>query len=256
MKVATYNVNGIRAALRKGLTTWLTQTQPDVLCLQEVKAEAHQVECYLFEAMGYEHIYWYPAEKKGYSGVAILSKVKADHVEQGIGLEAYDREGRHLRADFGSVSVMSLYAPSGTTGTERQDFKFAWMDDFYRYINDLKQTRPQLLLCGDFNICHTEIDIHNPQRNQKTSGFLPEERQWMGQLLAAGFVDSFRTFEKAPHHYTWWSYRAGARSKNLGWRIDYALASEALAPKLTDCTIHPEAQHSDHCPVMVSLEGA
>jgi len=253
MKIITYNVNGIRAALSKNWLDWLKATQADVVCLQEIKASPDQlVDLHLLEELGYQH-YWYPAEKKGYSGTAIFTKITPKHVEYGCGLPDYDREGRVIRADFDQCSVLSTYFPSGSSGDERQAFKYQFLNDFQRYINALKSTLPNLVICGDYNICHKPIDIHNPKSNVNSSGFLPEEREWMENFIQSGFVDSFRHFNEEPHHYTWWSYRAGARSKNLGWRIDYTLVSESLKLNLKRAAILPDAKHSDHCPVLVEL---
>lgn len=253
MKIITYNVNGIRAALSKNWLDWLKATQADVVCLQEIKASPDQlVDLHLLEELGYQH-YWYPAEKKGYSGTAIFTKITPKHVEYGCGLPDYDREGRVIRADFEHCSVLSTYFPSGSSGDDRQAFKYQFLSDFQLYINDLKNTLPNLVICGDYNICHKPIDIHNPKSNANSSGFLPEEREWMENFIQSGFVDSFRHFNEEPHHYTWWSYRAGARSKNLGWRIDYTLVSESLKLNLKRAAILPDAKHSDHCPVLVEL---
>jgi exodeoxyribonuclease-3 len=253
MKIITYNVNGIRAALSKNWLDWLKATQADVVCLQEIKASPDQlVDLHLLEELGYQH-YWYPAEKKGYSGTAIFTKITPKHVEYGCGLPDYDREGRVIRADFEHCSVLSTYFPSGSSGDDRQAFKYQFLSDFQLYINDLKNTLPNLVICGDYNICHKPIDIHNPKSNANSSGFLPEEREWMENFIQSGFVDSFRHFNEEPHHYTWWSYRAGARSKNLGWRIDYTLVSESLKSNLKRAAILPDAKHSDHCPVLVEL---
>ncbi|MBF9253091.1 exodeoxyribonuclease III [Pontibacter sp. 172403-2] len=253
MKIITYNVNGIRAALTKGFSGWLTAANPDVLCLQEIKADESKFDKELFEQLGY-HVYLHPAIKKGYSGVAILSKHKPRHVETGCGITCYDNEGRVLRADFNDYSVMSVYMPSGSSGEERQSFKFQWMDDFHGYVSDLKQTLPGLIISGDYNICHQPIDIHNPKSNANSSGFLPEERNWMTKFVGSGFIDSFRHFNAEPHNYTWWSYRAGARNKNLGWRIDYNMATENLRHRLKRAAILTEAKHSDHCPVLLEVE--
>ena len=253
MKVVTYNVNGIRAAMNKDFVGWLKATNPDVLCLQEVKATPDQVNVAEFETLGY-HLYWYPAQKKGYSGVAIFSKTKPKHIEYGCGIAAYDFEGRVIRADFENYSVMSVYHPSGSSGDERQAFKMKWLSDFQTYINDLKSKIPNLVLCGDYNICHKAIDIHNPKSNANTSGFLPEEREWMEQFIQSGFTDSFRHFNQEPHQYSWWSYRAGSRGKNLGWRIDYNLVSDHLNHKLKRSVILPDAIHSDHCPVLLEID--
>jgi len=253
MKIITYNVNGIRSAMSKGLTDWVAAANPDVLCMQEVKALPEQVDTGAFTDMGY-HLYWHPAQKKGYSGVAIFTKRKPDHVQVGCGIELYDNEGRVLRADYGDTSVLSVYHPSGSSGDERQAFKMKWLSDFHAYINELKKTREKLVICGDYNICHKAIDIHNPVSNAKTSGFLPEEREWMEQFIQSGFIDSFRHFNQEPHQYSWWSFRANSRAKNLGWRIDYNLATRNLEKQLKSAIILSDAKHSDHCPVVLDID--
>ncbi len=253
-KIITYNVNGVRAALTKGLLQWLKAANPDVLCLQEIKAMQDQVDIAAFEELGYKYHYWYSAQKKGYSGVAILSKIKPNKVVYGCGIQAYDDEGRILRADFGDVSVISSYHPSGSSGDERQAFKIKWLDDFLKYVTDLQKERPKLIISGDYNICHKPIDIHNPKSNAKTSGFLPEEREWFDKFVASGWVDGFRYFNQKPHQYSWWSYRAGARGKNLGWRIDYNMVTKNLESSLKRSIILPDALHSDHCPVLLEIE--
>lgn len=254
MRIISYNINGIRAAIKKGLHEWVKAADPDVLCLQEVKAHKSQVsgELSLFESMGY-NIYWHEAEKKGYSGVAILSKDQPRHVEIGCGIKDYDSEGRVIRADFSNCSVISVYIPSGSSGEERQAYKMDWLDDFHKYISELKKEIPKLVISGDYNICHKEIDIHNPKSNAKSSGFLPEEREWLSSFIELGFIDSFRHFNPEPHNYSWWSYRANARSKNLGWRIDYNMVSEELRNEIQKSSILSAAKHSDHCPVLVEL---
>lgn len=251
MKIISYNVNGIRSALNKGFETWLTAAQPDVLCLQETKAMQEQVDTSIFEKMGYEH-YWFSAQKKGYSGVAILTKNTPLSVTYGTGIDQMDFEGRVLRVDFKGVSIISLYLPSGTN-TDRLAYKFQFMDEFQAYINRLKKEIPNLVICGDYNICHQAIDIHDPVRNKTVSGFLPEERAWLDGFLRSGFIDSFRHLNPHPHHYSWWSYRANARANNKGWRIDYALVAAALENQISTSFILPEAKHSDHCPVGVEL---
>lgn len=253
MRIITYNVNGIRAAMSKGLTNWIKTVNPDVLCLQEIKATPDQVNVPELEALGY-HLYWHPAQKKGYSGVAIFSKQKPKHVEYGCGIPDYDVEGRVIRADFETCSVMSVYHPSGSSGDERQAFKMRWLADFHHYIQTLKTNVPHLILSGDYNICHKAIDIHNPKSNANTSGFLPEEREWMEQFIQSGFTDSFRHFNQEPHQYSWWSYRAGARAKNLGWRIDYHLVARSLHHRLKRSVILSDALHSDHCPVLLEID--
>jgi exodeoxyribonuclease-3 len=253
MKIISYNVNGIRAAISKGFIEWLTQANPDVICLQEIKATEDQIPVEDIEKAGYPYQYYFPATKKGYSGVAILSKTKPNTIVFGTGIEHMDFEGRNLRIDFDDVSVMSLYLPSGTNML-RLDHKFMYMDDFKNYITHLRQEIPNLVICGDYNICHEAIDIHDPVRNKNTSGFLPEERLWLDVFIKSGFIDSFRHFNKDPHHYSWWSYRAGARNNNKGWRIDYILVTKTMENRLTRALILPEAKHSDHCPVLVELE--
>lgn len=253
MKIISYNVNGIRAAITKGFIEWLQQANPDVICLQEIKASEDQVPVSEFEKAGYPYQYYYPATKKGYSGVAILSKIKPNNVVFGTGIAHMDFEGRNLRVDFDAFSVMSLYLPSGTN-IDRLDHKFMFMDDFQNYITTLKKEIPNLVICGDYNICHKAIDIHDPIRNAKVSGFLPEERAWLDAFMKNGFIDSFRYFNNQPDQYSWWSYRAGSRGNNKGWRIDYCLVSETLKDKLKRAVILQEAKHSDHCPVLVELE--
>ncbi|MBP6385923.1 MAG: exodeoxyribonuclease III [Pseudarcicella sp.] len=253
LKIVSYNVNGIRAAINKGFTEWLQATNADIVCLQEVKANIEQIDPIAIHALGYE-IYWFAAQKKGYSGVAIFTKIQPKHVVYGCGIDIYDDEGRVLRADFDNFSVMSVYMPSGSSGDERQTFKYQWMDDFQDYVSKLLITIPNLIISGDYNICHEAIDIHNPKSNANSSGFLPEEREWMGKFLDNGMIDSFRHLNKEPHHYSWWSYRAGARNKNLGWRIDYHCVSKPLKDKILRAYILPEAKHSDHCPIVVEIE--
>ena len=252
MKIISYNVNGIRAALKKGFGQWLEEESPDVICLQETKALKEQVDTALFDHLGYHH-HWHSAEKKGYSGVAILSKKAPDRVDAGCGIDYIDAEGRVLRADFGDVSVFSLYFPSGSAGDTRQEVKMRFLVDFHEWIKNIRTERPNLVLSGDYNICHHAIDIHDPVRNAAVSGFLPEERQWVTDFLADGFVDSFRERVKEPDHYSWWSYRANARANNKGWRIDYNMLSEPLAYRLKHSAILPEVKHSDHCPILVEL---
>ncbi len=252
MKIISYNVNGIRAAMRKGFLEWLQAANPDVICIQETKANEDQVEVAEIEAAGYPYHYWFSAQKKGYSGVAIFSKIEPKHVEYGTGIEYMDFEGRNIRLDFDNVSVMSLYLPSGTN-LDRLEHKLTYMADFQTYINTLKKEIPNLVICGDYNICHKAIDIHDPVRNATVSGFLPVEREWIDGFIKSGFIDSFRHFNKEPHNYTWWSYRANSRANNKGWRIDYNMVAQPLQDNLKRAVILPEAEHSDHCPHMVEL---
>jgi len=254
MRIVSYNVNGIRAAISKGFINWLEQAKPDVVCLQEIKATPDQLPLLDLELAGYPYHYWFPATKKGYSGVAILSKIKPNNVVYGTGIEHMDFEGRNVRVDFDDFSVMSLYLPSGTN-IERLNHKFLFMNDFQNYINDLKKEIPNLIICGDYNICHEAIDIHDPIRNAKVSGFLPEERAWLDAFLKNGFIDSFRHLNKEPGNYSWWTVRVKtARTDNKGWRIDYCLVSEPLKERIKKALILPEAKHSDHCPVLVDIE--
>ena len=253
MKIITYNVNGIRAAIGKGFYEWMQEASPDVLLLQETKAQPEQIPVMDFEMMGYRS-FWHSAVKKGYSGVAILTRFEPDRVIAGLGIKEYDDEGRFLRADFGEVSIVSVYHPSGSSGDHRQDFKMKWLGDFQKYVNDLRKERPNLIISGDYNICHKPIDIHDPVRNANYSGFLPEERAWMTSFLESGFIDTFRQFNQEPHQYTWWSYLANARSKNLGWRIDYHMASAPLKSRLRAASILADVVHSDHCPVVLEID--
>jgi exodeoxyribonuclease-3 len=252
MKIVSYNVNGIRAAINKGFIAWLKAVNPDVVCLQEIKAMEEQLDLTLFEEAGYSYNYWYSAQKKGYSGVAILSKTKPNHVAYGTGIDYMDFEGRNLRADYDGVSIMSMYLPSGTN-MDRLDFKLKYMADFQEYVTQLKLEYPNLIILGDYNICHEAIDIHNPVGLKNTSGFLPVEREWIGAFMDNGFIDSFRYFNDEPANYTWWSYRANARNNNKGWRLDYALVSTPLESRLKRSVILAEAKHSDHCPILVEL---
>lgn len=252
MKIISYNVNGIRAALNKGFINWLKSTDADVVCLQEIKAMQEQLDLTVFEEAGYNHHYWYSAQKKGYSGVAILSKTKPNHVAYGTGIETMDFEGRNLRIDFDHVSVMSLYLPSGTN-LDRLDFKLNYMAEFQDYINGLRTTIPNLVVCGDYNICHEAIDIHNPKM-KNVSGFLPIEREWIGAFINTGLIDSFRFLHPERVEYSWWSYRANARANNKGWRLDYAMVTKPLQDKIQRSVILTEAKHSDHCPILLELE--
>ncbi|MDO1501849.1 exodeoxyribonuclease III [Winogradskyella maritima] len=252
MKIASYNVNGIRAALKKGFIDWLTATNPDVICLQEIKAQEDQLDLSLFKDAGYSYQYWFSAQKKGYSGVAILSKTEPNHVEYGTGIASMDFEGRNIRADFDNISVMSLYLPSGTNDA-RLDHKLEYMAMFQNYINQLKTNLPGLVILGDYNICHEEIDIHNPKM-KGVSGFLPVEREWIGNFIQSGFIDTFRYLNPELQKYSWWSYRANARANNKGWRLDYAMATENLQENIKRSVILNDAVHSDHCPILVEFE--
>lgn len=252
MKVISYNVNGIRSAISKDLFPWIKATDVDVICFQEIKSLENQVDVTFLKELGYD-FYWYPAQKLGYSGVAVFSRVKPKNIKYGIDIEKYDFEGRAIRIDFEEFSVLNVYMPSGSSGEDRQNFKFEWMADFYNYTQNLLKEIPNLVVCGDYNICHEPIDIHNPKANAKTSGFLPEERAWLSKFIALGFDDSFRRLNPEPHNYTWWSYRAGARKKNLGWRIDYHMVSNTISSHVKRAEILNMAVHSDHAPILLEI---
>ncbi len=251
--IISYNLNGIRAALRKGFDTWLDENNFDFVCLQETKAHPEQLDLSIFDNLGYHH-HWHSAVKKGYSSVAILSKTKPDLVEAGCGIEKYDSEGRIIRADFGDLTLLNIYFPSGTSGEARQNFKYEFLDDIFKWISDLKKKRKKIILVGDYNIAHTEMDIHNPVSNKKSSGFLPEERAWMTKWFDSGFTDAFRFKNPDKEQYSWWTYRANARANNKGWRIDYQSVTNNLKDNIIECHQLTDVVHSDHCPVYMKIE--
>lgn len=254
MKLISYNVNGIRAAIKKGFVEWLKETDPDVIALQEVKSTLDQISPAIFEDMGYK-VYWNPAIKKGYSGVATLSKATPKNVSYGMGKEKFDSEGRVLRLDFENFSFINTYFPSGTTGEIRQTLKYEFLDDIFELSKGLIQSLPGIVWSGDYNICHKPIDIHDPVSNKNSSGFLPEERAWMDKFTSSGFDDSFRIVHpEVPHQYSWWSYRANSRGKNKGWRIDYHMTSHNLKDRIKDSHLLTNIVHSDHCPVLLEMD--
>lgn len=253
-RIVTYNVNGIRAAIRKGLIDWLEKDAADVVCLQEIKAHECDIDKKVFEKAGYRS-YFFCAQKKGYSGVGILTRILPDNVEYGHANEQSDFEGRVMRADFGDLTIINAYFPSGSSGDERQAYKYQWLDEFAAYLNELKKERSKIILCGDYNIAHKEIDIHNPKSNKNASGFLPEERAWLDRLFQNGFMDAFRHVNPDPHHYTWWhQLRKSTRLNNKGWRIDYICVTDNLIDNIAHAEIHPDAWHSDHCPASLTLK--
>jgi exodeoxyribonuclease III len=253
MRIISYNVNGIRAAIKKGFVDWLKTDPADVICLQEVKANQDDVDSKHIEELGYHH-YWFCAQKKGYSGVAVLTKLKPDNVQCGTGHKVSDDEGRVIQLDFGDTRLINAYFPSGTSGDERQSFKYTWLDELHTYLKKLRKKYPNLILCGDYNIAHKEIDIHDPKGNKKSSGFLPEEREWMTKFLESGWIDTFRNFHTEPHRYSWWSQRfPSVRLQNKGWRIDYITVTDPLKDKLKNAEIYPDVKHSDHCPVYLEI---
>ncbi len=253
MRIISYNVNGIRSAISKGFVEWLATDPADIICIQESKAQEENVDTSAIEVLGYKS-YWFSANKKGYSGVVVFTKIIPNKVEYGNGFSQSDFEGRVIRLDFNNFTLINAYFPSGSSGEERQTYKYQWLDEFFDYISNLKKSIPQLIVCGDYNICHMPIDIHNPVGNKDSSGFLPEERTWMSKWFESGFVDTFRFINSQPHQYTWWSYRANARANNKGWRIDYISVSKALEGKIKDAIILPNVKHSDHCPTYAELD--
>jgi exodeoxyribonuclease-3 len=254
MRIISYNVNGIRAAMKKGFIDWLATNPADIICLQETKANQEDVDVTTIEKMGYQ-TFWYSAQKKGYSGVAIFTKIKPDQVLYGNGIDQSDTEGRVIRADFGDITLINAYFPSGTSGDERQTYKYQWLDEFFTYVQDLRKKRKKLIVTGDYNIAHTEIDIHDPKGNKKSSGFLPEERAWMDKFLSNKWVDTFRHLHpEATGAYSWWSQRfPSVRLQNKGWRIDYISITDSLAPQLKAAAIYPDVKHSDHCPIYAEI---
>jgi exodeoxyribonuclease-3 len=253
LRIVSYNVNGIRAAMTKGLVDWLKTDPADIVCIQETKAQKENVNHQVFTALGY-HDYWFSAKKKGYSGVAVFTKIKPDRVEYGTGHAVSDDEGRVIQLDFGDVRLINAYFPSGTTGDERQTYKYRWLAEFFDYLEGLRRRIPRLIVCGDYNIAHKEIDIHDPKGNKNNSGFLPEERAWMDKFLGNGWVDGFRHLNSDPHQYTWWSQRfPSVRLQNKGWRIDYISVTDPLKNHLVKAEIYPDVKQSDHCPVYLEL---
>lgn len=253
LKISSYNINGVRAAHRKGLMDWLSKSNPDIICFQELRAGIDQIPEEL-EALGY-HTSYHIAEKKGYSGVGVYSKVKPISIAEGMGVDWIDSEGRVIMAEYENFRLFSVYVPSGTTGDVRQDLKISFLDDFKtfgkKFVDDDKPT----LFCGDFNICHQEIDIHNPHQQNKTSGFLPEERAWITSFLETGYVDVFRKLKPGEKDlYSWWSYRAASKERNKGWRIDYHFATNGLAEKAVEASIEKDWDISDHAPVSITYD--
>ena len=255
MRIVSYNVNGIRAACKKGFIEWLETNPADIICLQETKATKEDANFSAIEALGY-HTFWFSAQKKGYSGVAIFTKIKPDAIFYGNGIDHSDFEGRVIRADFGDVTLLNAYFPSGTSGEERQLYKYKWLDEFFEYLQNLRLTRTKIILLGDYNIAHHPIDIHDPKGNKNSSGFLPQEREWMDKLYNTGWVDTFRHINKdKKDSYTWWSQRfPSVRLQNKGWRIDYISVTDTLEVNIKDAAIYPDVKQSDHCPIFLELK--
>ncbi len=253
MRFISYNVNGIRAAIKKGFLEWLATDPADIICLQETKAMKENIDHSLIENLGYES-YWFSAEKKGYSGVAIFTKIKPDAVFYGNGIMQSDAEGRVIRADFGDITLLNCYFPSGTSGDIRQTYKYQWLDEFFEYVQELRKKRKHLIICGDYNIAHKAIDIHNPVGNKNTSGFLPDERAWLDKFIESGFIDTLRIFHQEEGLYSWWSQRfPTVREQNKGWRIDYFMVTKPMEKRLKNAAIFPDVKHSDHCPVYLEI---
>lgn len=253
MRIISYNVNGIRSAINKGFLAWLKTNPADIICMQETKAQKDNVDCKLLNDLGYED-FWYSAQKKGYSGVAVFTKIKPDTVLFGTGHQVSDDEGRVLQMDFGKIRLINAYFPSGTSGDIRQRFKYEWLDEFFNYLGELRKKNPKIILCGDYNIAHKEIDIHDPKGNKNSSGFLPDERKWMDKFFEDGWIDTFRAFHTEPHRYSWWSQRfPNVRLNNKGWRIDYINVTKQLKKNLKNAEIYPDVKHSDHCPVFLEI---
>jgi exodeoxyribonuclease-3 len=254
VRVVTLNLNGIRSAASKGAFAWLRTLDADVICLQETKAQVHQHDGHDVVLDGY-HSYFHDAVRPGYSGVALYSKRKPDEVVRGFGVAEFDNEGRYLEARFGDLAVVSLYLPSGSSGPERQASKFRFLESFMPWLRGLKRRKRDHILCGDWNIAHQPIDLKNWKANQKNSGFLPEERAWLSGLIdEMGFVDVFRRLDPRPEQYTWWSNRGQAWAKNVGWRLDYHLATPELAGRATRTEIYKTVRFSDHAPLTIDYD--
>ena len=254
LRVISLNLNGIRSASAKGLYGWLLPQKADVVCMQELKAQPGDMTEEMLAPRGY-HGFFHCAAKKGYSGVGIYARKKPDRVEEGLGIPDVDNEGRYIRADFGKLSVISVYLPSGSSGDERQQVKFRFMDRFYPHLKKLAATGREFIVCGDWNIAHKEIDLKNWRGNRKNSGFLPEERQWLTQVFdELGWSDVFRRVDQRPDQYTWWSNRGQAWAKNVGWRIDYQIATPAIAAQARKTKIYLEQRFSDHAPLTIDYD--
>lgn len=254
MQIITLNINGIRSGAKKGFFQWLEKQSPDIICLQEVKAQEHQLTEDQYRPKGY-HAYYVDALKKGYSGVAIFCKQKPDQVITRLDHQIFDDEGRYIQADFGNLSVVSLYLPSGSSGEDRQKIKFQIMDDYLKILKKQIKSGREFIICGDWNIAHKEIDLKNWKGNQKNSGFLPQERAWLDTLFdKVGFVDAFRVVNQQPDQYTWWSFRGRAREKNVGWRIDYQIVTPGLKSKIKSASIYTKENFSDHAPLIMDYD--
>jgi len=254
MNLYSWNVNGIRSAGKKGYQEWFTETKPDILCLQETKAHAEQIPPELACPSGY-HCYWNPAARRGYSGVAVFSRKEPEDLRYGIGIDVYDREGRVIELQYDRFSLLNIYFPNGQRDHGRVPFKLAFCEAVLERCEALRKENRNVIVCGDFNTAHREIDLKNPKTNHNTSGFLPEERAWMDHFIDHGYVDTFRHYNPGAGHYSWWSYRFAARERNIGWRIDYFFINQEMVPYLREAFILPHVRGSDHCPVGITISG-
>jgi exodeoxyribonuclease-3 len=252
-KLLCWNVNGIRAIKNKGFFDWLKKESPDVLCLQETKAQPDQLEADFKEPVGYR-TFWASPERKGYSGTAVFTKEEPRDVRYDLGADGLEIEGRVIIAEYPAFTLFNIYFPNGKQGPERLKYKMDFYDEFLKYADGLKSAGRKLVVCGDVNTAHKEIDIARPKENSKVSGFLPEERAWIDKFISHGYVDTFRRFNQEPNQYTWWDLKSGARARNVGWRIDYFFVSENLLPALTGAFIRTEVMGSDHCPIGITLK--
>ena len=252
MKLLTWNVNGIRASLKNGFEDWFRSEKADMICLQEIKAFREQLEPQTVTPKGYQS-FWHSAQKPGYSGVAVFTKIEPLDVQEGIGVSEIDNEGRVLILHYPQFTLMNCYFPNSQREHTRLDYKLFFCDEILKYSEKLKKQKKNLILCGDLNIAHKEIDLKNPKANENNAGFLPEERAWMDRYLQNGYVDTFRHFDSSPGNYTWWSYRPGVREKNIGWRLDYFVVNAEFAPQLKSVVHQTHVRGSDHCPVQLKL---
>lgn len=253
MEITTWNVNGIRASAKNGMLEWLSYSQPEIFCMQEIKANFEDLDPLLQSPFGYK-TFWNSAEKKGYSGVATYSKIEPLNVTTGLGIKKIDVEGRVQTLKFKDFSLVNAYFPNSQRDHARLDYKLEFCDAMKSHCDKIVKSGQHLVLCGDYNIAHKEIDLANPKTNMNNAGFLPEERAWMDSFLKKTYVDIFRHFDDSPKQYTWWSYRPGVREKNIGWRIDYHVVNEAFVPKIKKCFIQPDIKGSDHCPVTLQIQ--
>lgn len=252
LHLLSWNVNGIRAMEKRGFVEWLNEVSPDVLCLQETKAQPNQLSASLHSPDGY-HVYWNHPERKGYSGVALFSREEPLQVQAGFGIDQFDTEGRVLVARYPAFLLFNVYFPNGKMSDERLQYKLRFYDAFLSHLMALRSRGERIIICGDYNTAHKEVDLTHPKTNANVSGFLPEEREWMDRLTGAGFVDTFRLFESEGGHYTWWDLRTRARERNVGWRLDYFFVSDDLVASVAEASIMSEVTGSDHCPVSLTL---